>query len=101
MGSVQYSAAASRWCGSRGWWRAGSPSDHEAAGGGWGAGVHVAAAVEVVVDLGGGADHAAVEEDGEGRGLEVAFAQPASLVVGPEQPSSSAAITASTLTQKT
>jgi hypothetical protein len=30
-------------------------------------GVHVATAIEVIVDIGGGADHAAIEEDVAGR----------------------------------
>jgi iron(III) transport system substrate-binding protein len=76
---------ASRWCGSPGWPRARLRSQHVAAGRGRGAGVHVAPPVQVVVDLGRRADHPAVEEDGEGRGLEVALAQPPGPVVGPEQ----------------
>jgi NAD(P)-dependent dehydrogenase (short-subunit alcohol dehydrogenase family) len=38
-------------------------------------GVHIATAVEVIIDFGGGADHAAVKEDDEGRGLEVVFSE--------------------------
>jgi NAD(P)-dependent dehydrogenase (short-subunit alcohol dehydrogenase family) len=38
-------------------------------------GVHIATAVEVIIDFGGGADHAAVKEDVEGRGLEVVFSE--------------------------
>ena len=46
--------------------------------------IHVAAAVEVVVDLGRRADHAPVQEDIEGGGLQVLFSQRAGAVVLPE-----------------
>src|ERR1700746_2985723 len=41
----------------------------------WRAGIHVSSSVEVIVDLRGGAHHAAVEEDIERRGLQVLFRQ--------------------------
>ncbi len=58
--------------------RSDDPRHREILGQGLGFGlsrVHVAAAVQVVVDPDGGADHPAVEEDGECRRFEVALAQ--------------------------
>src|SRR5215207_10428627 len=52
---------------------------------GWRARVHVAAAVEVVVDFGGAADHAAVKEHRECRCFEITLAERAALVVLPQQ----------------
>jgi hypothetical protein len=39
------------------------------------AGIHISSSVEVIVDLRGGANHAAIEEDIERRGLQVLFRQ--------------------------
>src|SRR5262249_15141364 len=46
--------------------------------------IHVSAAIEMIVDLGGGTDHAAVEKYIEGRRLKVAYRKSAGAVVLPE-----------------
>src|SRR5271156_2164795 len=61
-----------------------APSNHEGAMLLRRAGGHVAAPVQVIVDLGGGADHAAVEEDVEGRGLQILLSERARLKVLPK-----------------
>ena len=47
--------------------------------------IHVATAVEVIVDLRGAADHSAIEEYRECRRLEITFPERSALVVLPQQ----------------
>ena len=53
-------------------------SAHEPAGGGRRPGVHVAAAIDVILDLGGAPRHPGVEEEAEGRRLQLLGREPPS-----------------------